>query len=171
MIALIRAASECNDPDLTGKYIAKAELCIKKGPQTAFADIVKKRRNFSVLRAAGEGSELILYLMNRNDVGKDKLNVSEIPPNAVSLVISNKDVKDYLLRSGDTNPIHTGENPVIPGLLILEKILPHENIDVQARFHVPVYAGDTLYISKNEQNMTVLNNERVICLTISVKKR
>lgn len=170
MLALIRAASAYKSHDLIGKYIAKAELHIKKEPQTAAADIIQTRRNLAVLHAAGEGSELILYLMNKNDVGKDKSKKSEIPSDAVPLIISNKDITDYLIYSGDTNPIHTGDKPVVPGLLILEKILPPENINAQVRFYEPVYAGDILYVSKNKNTAVVLNDNGVICLKIKIKE-
>ncbi|MDR3296548.1 MAG: MaoC family dehydratase, partial [Clostridiales Family XIII bacterium] len=60
----------------------------------------------------------------------------------------------FLACSGDDNPIHRGDTPVVPGLLILTELLkmPEFHGDVLSmRFRAPVYANDPVCLERAER--------------------
>lgn len=53
-------------------------------------------------------------------------------------------IRAFTLSVGDTNEIHQGAHPVVPGLMIMEAILeetPCGAAGLMVRFHHPVWAG------------------------------
>lgn len=62
---------------------------------------------------------------------------------------SREEIQQYLIQSGDDNPIHQGTHPIVPGLCILwhlQQDLAISSLHWKASFHAPVYAGDTVTV-------------------------
>ena len=61
------------------------------------------------------------------------------------LSFSAEEITNFVCRVGDTNVLHTGDRPLVPGLLMLERLatlLQPDSIDI--RFHQPLWSGETL---------------------------
>ena len=67
----------------------------------------------------------------------------------VSHAFSKEEIQEYLGQSGDSNPIHHGEHPIVPGLCILwyiQQTLAVSPLHWKTSFHAPVYADDTVTV-------------------------
>lgn len=83
-------------------------------------------------------------------------------------------IKDFLIEANDPNSIHRGEMPVVPGLMLLEKILDFLNREdlsyckCQIRFLEPLFANQAFTIKKTENIFHIINRmgESIAILTL-----
>jgi len=153
MLELIRAASGCKRADLEGKLIARAEVCIRGKEKDVPAFIEVSRPRLAVVNARGMNNSMSLFLMPAGN--GEASGSSPIPDGCEELFITREELEEYLLLSGDTNPIHTGKHPVIPGLLILMRVVGCGRMDICARFYAPAYIGERLFIKREEDFTSV----------------
>lgn len=66
----------------------------------------------------------------------------------ISLQFSAQQVYDFVTLVNDTNPLHQRKNPLVPGLLLLQKVieLVPQAQQVTMRFSLPVFADETVTI-------------------------
>ena len=121
------------------------------------ANIIKSRENYAELAAGGDFADgylsIHMYLMKpvskavaqSNSGVQNKSDVAnEYTPN---MVFSKDEIFSFVSDTGDFNPIHQGEHPVVPGLLILEKLILEKLIldfmcSFVIRFRIPLYADE-----------------------------
>ena len=58
------------------------------------------------------------------------------------MIFYKSQILSFVSDTGDFNPIHQGEHPVVPGLLILEKLILDFMHSFIIRFNTPLYAED-----------------------------
>ena len=97
------------------------------------AHIIKSRENYAELAAGGDFADgylsIHMYLMkhvskaaaqsNSGDQNKHDVPNKSTP----DMIFSKSEILSFVSDTGDSNPIHQGEHPVVPGLLILEKLI------------------------------------------------
>lgn len=54
---------------------------------------------------------------------QDTATVYKVDEKKLTISFTNSQIKDYLEQTKDYNPIHEGENAIVPGFLILQKLL------------------------------------------------
>lgn len=83
-----------------------------------------------------------------------------VEPAVISLCFSAQDIHDFVRAVGDTNPLHEGPRPVVPGLAILEMALAHPALAgierAELRFRGASFSGDTIEV---EVRATVLRQK------------
>ena len=97
------------------------------------AHIIKSRENYAELAASGDFADgylsIHMYLMkpvskataqSNYGVQNKSAPANEYTPN---MIFSKSEILSFVSATGDFNPIHQGEHPVVPGLLILEKLI------------------------------------------------
>ena len=97
------------------------------------AHIIKRRENYAELAASGDFADgylsIHMYLMkpvskataqSNYGVQNKSAPANEYTPN---MIFSKSEILSFVSATGDFNPIHQGEHPVVPGLLILEKLI------------------------------------------------
>ena len=66
-----------------------------------------------------------------------------VPGGSVPMAFTTADVRAFVQAVDDTNPLHEGERPLVPGLLIMETVL--KRLDdckkLSMKFTMPVFAG------------------------------
>lgn len=102
------------------------------------AHIIKSRENYAELAAGGDFADgylsIHMYLMkpvskaaaqnNSGDQNKSA-TANEYTPD---MIFSKSEILSFVSATGDFNPIHQGEHPVVPGLLIMEKLILEKTI-------------------------------------------
>ena len=82
-------------------------------------------------------------------------------------VFSAGEVAEFTAQAGDTNVLHRGEHPVVPGLLMLECLLADERFrDVsrlQMKFRQAAFAGDALYLSLAGDAFQIFSARQFLC--------
>lgn len=97
------------------------------------AHIIKSRENYAELATGGDFADgylsIHMYLMKpvskavaqNNSGDQNKYDVQN--KYTQDMIFSKSEILSFVSATGDFNPIHQGEHPVVPGLLIMEKLI------------------------------------------------
>lgn len=70
-----------------------------------------------------------------------------------SLSFTDDEVHEFVSDVGDTNDIHQGEKPIVPGMEILEYLCLNNSWEkINLRFRHPVRAGETIFFSNDKKS-------------------
>ena len=116
------------------------------------AHIIKSRENYAELAAGGDFADgylsIHMYLMkpvskaaaqSNSGVQSKFVAVNEYTQD---MIFSKSEILSFVSDTGDFNPIHQGEHPVVPGLLIMEKLILDLMHSFIIRFRTPLYADE-----------------------------
>lgn len=116
------------------------------------AHIIKSRENYAELAAGGDFADgylsIHMYLMkpvskaaaySNSGVQNKFATVNEYTQD---MIFSKSEILSFVSDTGDFNPIHQGEHPVVPGLLIMEKLILDLMHSFIIRFRTPLYADE-----------------------------
>lgn len=136
------------------------------------AHIIKSRENYAELAAGGDFADgylsIHMYLMKPVSKAAAQSNsgvqnkFAAVNEYTQDMIFSKSEIFSFVSDTGDFNPIHQGEHPVVPGLLILEKLILEkpilEKLNLQTdigqvgifdiirsfviRFRTPLYADE-----------------------------
>lgn len=122
------------------------------------AHIIKSRENYAELAAGGDFADgylsIHMYLMKpvskaaaHSNSGVQNKCSSQYKSVAVNeytqdMIFSKSEILSFVSDTGDFNPIHQGEHPVVPGLLIMEKLILNLMHSFIIRFRTPLYADE-----------------------------
>lgn len=77
------------------------------------------------------------------------------------------EVHDFVRAVNDPNHIHEGDTPVVPGLLLLDRLLKEPSFQgcrkVRLRYLEAVYAEESLSLAANGDEFTVFAGDRTVC--------
>lgn len=102
------------------------------------AHIIKSRENYAELAAGGDFADgylsIHMYLMKpvskavaQSNSGDQ--NKHDVPNKCTpDMIFYKSEILYFVSDTGDFNPIHQGEHPVVPGLLIMEKLILEKTI-------------------------------------------
>lgn len=155
-----------NEP-LDGFLIAKIEVksgdCVNNGIQ--FKKLYENKIAAIIQEQLLENEWVKLILIKSGiseNEGKSSNNLGE---KISEVQFSKIELEEFLEKSGDKNSVHFGENPIVPGLLILEKILDliNEKLNLfEFKFFTPMHLNSKLSIYKVSDNEYVGSTENKI---------
>ena len=170
-----------------GWMIAKCRFCLKKQKE----DSVKTVLHFEQpdndgytykMQVQGRDARLVKVLITEQSRRvEDRLEVTLIDPGNLSggkqsnrtpvlsqdtqsstpLTVTEKEIQSYLQAVNDTNPIHQGENAIVPGFLMVNRLfkmfqdrLP-DQLQMDVRFLTPLQVGEeAAFCMEPEENKT-----------------
>lgn len=116
------------------------------------AHIIKSRENYAELAAGGDFADgylsIHMYLMKpvSKAVAQSNSGVQNkfaaVNEYTQDMIFSKSEILSFVSDTGDFNPIHQGEHPVVPGLLIMEKLILDLMHSFIIRFRTPLYADE-----------------------------
>ena len=116
------------------------------------AHIIKSRENYAELAAGGDFADgylsIHMYLMKPVSKAAAQSNsgvqnkFATVNEYTQDMIFSKSEILSYVSDTGDFNPIHQGEHPVVPGLLIMEKLILDLMHSFIIRFRTPLYADE-----------------------------
>ena len=110
------------------------------------AHIIKSRENYAELAAGGDFADgylsIHMYLMKPVSKAVAQNNSGDQNKSTQDMIFSKDEILSFVSDTGDFNPIHQGEHPVVPGLLILEKLILDFMHSFIIRFRTPLYADE-----------------------------
>lgn len=116
------------------------------------AHIIKSRENYAELAAGGDFADgylsIHMYLMKPVSKATAQSNsgvqnkFATVNEYTQDMIFSKSEILSFVSDTGDFNPIHQGEHPVVPGLLIMEKIILDLMHSFIIRFRTPLYADE-----------------------------
>lgn len=116
------------------------------------AHIIKSRENYAELAAGGDFADgylsIHMYLMKPVSKATAQSNsgvqnkFAEVNEYTQDMIFSKSEILSFVSDTRDFNPIHQGEHPVVPGLLIMEKLILDLMHSFIIRFRTPLYADE-----------------------------
>lgn len=116
------------------------------------AHIIKSRENYAELAAGGDFADgylsIHMYLMKPVSKAAAQSNsgvqnkFATVNEYTQDMIFSKSEILSFVSDTGDFNPIHQGGHPVVPGLLILEKLILDLMHSFIIRFRTPLYADE-----------------------------
>lgn len=93
-----------------------------------------------------------------------------------ALSIKASEVERFINEAEDNNPIHKGEHALVPGLLLLEKVLSFVQEEASCvesytvSFKRPLYVGETYSIEKENRHYYLLNKTKECIVSLTVEE-
>lgn len=126
------------------------------------AHIIKSRENYAELAAGGDFADgylsIHMYLMkpvskaaahSNSGVQNKFATVNEYTQD---MIFSKSEILSFVSDTGDFNPIHQGGHPVVPGLLIMEKLILDLMHSFTIRFRTPLYADEPVRLVSHKDS-------------------
>lgn len=124
------------------------------------AHIIKSRENYAELAAGGDFADgylsIHMYLMKPVSKAAAQSNsgvqnkFATVNEYTQDMIFSKSEILSFVSDTGDFNPIHQGEHPVVPGLLIMEKLILDLMHSFIIRFRTPLYADEPVRLVPNK---------------------
>ena len=134
-------------------------------------EILRENRNLAEIQIRGGyvGDYLLVTLMKPIENGGRRIREKDLAQTG-NFLVTREETDRYLVATGDKNPIHQGENAIVPGFLMVNKIAEmFENPEkLRVRFFTPLAVGESveLVIRKKDgsgQDAEVYRNgERIL---------
>lgn len=152
---ILRRFSNAGNYD--GYFIGKVSLEFNMAADTGKmsenqAHIIKSRENYAELAAGGDFADgylsIHMYLMKPVSKAAAQSNsgvqnkFATVNEYTQDMIFSKSEILSFVSDTGDFNPIHQGEHPVVPGLLIMEKLILDLMHSFIIRFRTPLYADE-----------------------------
>ena len=106
--------------------------------------VQKDCHNLLTVCCQTEAEQLLVTMLCGRKIFKMAADRHTEPESLDGMQFSAAAVQDFVQSVGDTNPIHQGICPIIPGLMLMEKLLaglPAGTTELCLRFHHAAYAG------------------------------
>lgn len=92
----------------------------------------------------------------------------ELKEHAVWHVFSREEISEFVEKAGDRNPLHQGVRPIVPGLLLLERLLGDAAfcgcVRMQLRFRHPAFAEEPLWVVPfAKENFRIFSPREILC--------
>lgn len=142
-----------------GAMIIKAVWELEAGAGSQEPVILKENRKLLVCKAHWQGESLTVTMLLGHQVPADSQVMVEadmlydmlhdVADKAAWEAFPRQRVVDFVQAVGDSNPIHQTENPIVPGMLLMENIidsLPEGVQEVSLSFRKAVFANDVLHL-------------------------
>lgn len=134
------------------------------------AHIIKSRENYAELAAGGDFADgylsIRMYLMKPVSKAAAQSNsgvqnkFATVNEYTQDMIFSKSEILSFVSDTGDFNPIHQGGHPVVPGLLIMEKLILQTDIghigifdlihSFIIRFRTPLYADEPVRLVQHK---------------------
>lgn len=126
------------------------------------AHIIKSRENYAELAAGGDFADgylsIHMYLMKPVSKATAQSNsgvqnkFAEVNEYTQDMIFSKSEILSFVSDTRDFNPIHQGEHPVVPGLLIMEKLILDLMHSFIIRFRTPLYADEPVRLVSHKDS-------------------
>lgn len=184
MLKLIQGLARCEQEKFYGWRLGMAQIDITGKAEQVSTCLGKSKCTCQILGVEGKNSEGIVCQRLQcmlcppvpdKEVGETAKASMEWQnlPRIVSHAFSREEIWRYTVQSGDTNPIHQGTHPMVPGLCMawyLQRVLAISSLHWKVSFHAPVYAGDVWTIVQDARQMVGYVDRKRVCTIRSIKK-
>lgn len=126
------------------------------------AHIIKSRENYAELAAGGDFADgylsIHMYLMKPVSKAAAQSNsgvqnkFATVNEYTQDMIFSKSEILSFVSDTWDFNPIHQGEHPVVPGLLIMEKLILDLMHSFTIRFRTPLYADEPVRLVSHKDS-------------------
>lgn len=134
----------------------------------------KRRDRYATLMLSKNGKQMTMKLIRPKEtveqISGSRMEGAQIQAKgAENYNWSVTDIQNFTQAVGDTNSIHQGEQAIVPGLLMLEKMLleceKQEKLwkKIKMRFYKPVFASQPVWTSRKGMEITARTKEEDVC--------
>lgn len=121
-------------------------------------EVLRETRRLMIFQARYSGEALTVSMLLNPKMGEAQESAAEFVPQgekAVSWCFSRQSILDFVTEVGDSNPIHRNEFPVVPGMLLMDRLkgaLPPDISYFEMKFRRAAFADEIIdvYTSGNK---------------------
>lgn len=191
-LKLAAGLSNYNDGRYDGYVIGKAEWMLNGSVQIVESNIIKEKKDYLAIEVTGydlghllTGRLIISMLKGKQEIfdgeavlrhgdedlfliHKDVPQKPDLKKTGTPFCFNQNDVKAYLETVHDTNPIHRGQQAIVPGLMLLDFILEREYISHgmesgRVRFINPLKVGTPFIFRKHTRELQIVSDSGKVC--------
>jgi hypothetical protein len=155
---------------LDGYFIAKIEKknLTNGAVGIVYKNILKEVKTAIISEKLSDNQSVTISLIKTTSIENSKIIAkNNFKSLLLKISISENELKQFLLKTGDKNSIHFGEKPIVPGFLILEKLF--ENLTAyppffNIKFYNPLFLQKDLLIYEYTDNeiIGISENKQII---------
>ena len=153
---LARITAKVKGKQYDGAMIIKAVWQKEDLPDNDEPEIIKENRKMLVCKAIYHGESLtVTMLLNYDGTVKKVIKNHNEYDIKLCQSFTREDVWEFVDSVGDTNPIHQGNQPVVPGLLLMEYIknkLPTSVKKLELSFRNAIFANEVFKLAIDGNN-------------------
>lgn len=153
---LARITAKVKGKQYDGAMIIKAVWQKEDLPDNDEPEIIKENRKMLVCKAVYHGESLnVTMLLNYDGTVKKVIKNHNEYDIKLCQSFTLEDVWEFVDSVGDTNPIHQGNQPVVPGLLLMEYIknkLPTSVKKLELSFRNAIFANEVFKLDIDGNN-------------------
>lgn len=173
-LKLAAGLSTYNSGLYDGYVIARAEWQLEGKIQAVKSKIKTEKKDYLVIEVIGwdsgqdfAGRLTVTMLKAKPEFMLERKETHQEQKKG-KFLFTEKQVKSYLEKVQDTNPIHRGSRAIVPGLMLLNFILDCGNVSSGKQKHVirfkePLPIGASFISIQNGQKIYVLSPTQEIC--------
>ena len=177
MLELARELSGLKGERYMGAEIAELLWCreLAEGSREPLR-VLSDRHGVLVVEVRGSAETLKVTMLLRQPgqhgpesaMGNGFVISEEIKEHAIWHVFSKQEITEFVEKAGDRNPLHQGAHPIVPGLLLLERLLGDAAFRgcgrMQLRFRHPAFAEEPLWVVlMAKENFRIFSPREILC--------
>lgn len=154
---LAKITAKVKGKQYDGAMIIKAVWKKEALPDNDEPEIIKENRKMLVCKAVYNGESLtVTMLLNYGGTVKNIIKNNNEYNIKLRQSFTREDVLDFVESVGDTNPIHQGNQPIVPGLLLMEYIknnLPISLTKLELSFRNAIFVNEVFKFEIDGNNV------------------
>jgi hypothetical protein len=171
IIQLTEVLQRYQDAQLDGFVIAKIEVCPQAIMPTGLSWRRLGKQQMAIINDQLPHCQqfVSVWLLKPSVSTKGELMQTE-NPNPLSKIFTMAEVQSFALWSGDTNSIHTGENAVVQGLLLLSYLETNgyiPNTGFVVRFVEKVWIGEEVFILHSKKGIELQKKDGTTAVVLT----
>lgn len=145
--------------ELVGDVIA--EIKFSRGNFSEGVEVLKSYRSMKLICAANSNEKLLVKFITPSREIKAAIGTRIQSDKKTWRIFTSAEVTNFVNEVGDSNEIHRFNPPIVPGFLIFEEILNHENFSscnvLNLKFKHFITAGEPLTLIFAEDKSEILS--------------
>lgn len=155
MLYLAKKLAECDQDYFNGWIIAGLDIEIKGAAVSYTLETVSQKTGRAVIHVYGNDADnnavktlKVILLKPKGIAGQ---SAAALPQDDAELLVQHRfteqEIAEYLAVSGDMNQLHQGARPIVPGIMMINWLLEHLQMDsvcCKVKFIRPVICNEEI---------------------------
>lgn len=167
MRKLASVAARLRGGSYDGAMIIKTAWEKTGGDDIEEPEVLRETRRLIVFQARYAGEALTVSMLLNPKMAEAQESATEAVPQgkkAASWCLSRQDIIDFVTAVGDSNPIHRSEVPVVPGMLLMDRIkniLPPDSSYLEMKFRRAVFADEIIDVYTSHDKFELFSGNQL----------
>lgn len=164
---LASIAARLRGGNYDGAMIIKTVWEKTSGDNNDEPEVLRETRRLMVFQARYSGEALTVSMLLNPKMGEAQDLATEFVPQgkkAANWCFSRQAILDFVTEVGDSNPIHRSELPVVPGMLLMDRlksVLPPDISYFEMKFRRAIFADEFIDVYTSNNNFEIFSGNQL----------